>query len=158
MKNKLSSILNRKKSKGFTLVELLIVIAIIAILVLLVIVALDPLERIRDAQDRNAQNSVRQAATAIAACITKELGDGVAAGTVFSATEANSPCGSAANLATNSYISNANSLSAITTWQFNGSADACVIADNPNGHANVAWAFSTGTITDPDNSVDGTCP
>jgi prepilin-type N-terminal cleavage/methylation domain-containing protein len=40
-----------KRCKGFTLVELLIVIAIIAIIAAVVFVALDPLTRFRDARD-----------------------------------------------------------------------------------------------------------
>ena len=71
MLEKLSSLL--KRQKGFTLIELLIVIAIIAILVVIAIVAINPVERIRDANDERANADVRQAATAIQACITKEL-------------------------------------------------------------------------------------
>lgn len=60
-----------KKTRGFTLVELLIVIAIIAILVLIVIIALNPLQRIHDANDSRASNSVRSVAIAIEGCLTR---------------------------------------------------------------------------------------
>ncbi|MEX0621596.1 MAG: prepilin-type N-terminal cleavage/methylation domain-containing protein [Candidatus Woykebacteria bacterium] len=57
-------------SKGFTLVELLIVIAIIAILVLIVIIAINPIQRIQDATDRTAESNVRAVATAVEGCLT----------------------------------------------------------------------------------------
>lgn len=153
MTEKLRSHLRREK--GFTLVELLIVIAIIAILVLLVIVALDPLERLRDTSDRDAQNSVRQAGAAIAACVTKEISAGVPEATALGAL---GPCGSAANLAANDYISNAAALGGVTTWTFTG-ADACVLAANPGGHHVVGWAFSLGVVSDPENpDADFACP
>ena len=58
-----------RKSKGFTLVELLVVIAIIAILVLIVIVAINPAERINDARDKAAESDVRSTASAMEACL-----------------------------------------------------------------------------------------
>lgn len=60
-----------KKQKGFTLVELLIVIAIIAILVVIVIIAINPVQRIRDANDRRAASNVRSVATAIEGCLSR---------------------------------------------------------------------------------------
>jgi type IV pilus assembly protein PilA len=57
-------------AKGFTLVELLIVIAIIAILVLIVIIAINPIQRIQDATDRTATSNVRSVATAVEGCLT----------------------------------------------------------------------------------------
>ncbi len=132
-----------KKTRGFTLVELLIVIAIIAILVMLVLVALNPLERIRDTQDRNAQNEVRSGASAVAACITKEQSrtppvDPFAAG---------SPCSSAANLETGGYISNDASLANLDQWVL-GADDICLGHANANGHERVIWHFNTGQVTD----------
>ncbi|OGY22239.1 MAG: hypothetical protein A2126_04790 [Candidatus Woykebacteria bacterium GWB1_45_5] len=65
-----------RKSKGFTLVELLIVIAIIAILVVIVIIAINPIERLNDASDRRAASNVRATGTLIATCITQSLATG----------------------------------------------------------------------------------
>ena len=62
------------ESKGFTLVELLIVIAIIAILVLIVIVAINPLQRIHDASDQAAGSDVRSVASAVEGCIARNDG------------------------------------------------------------------------------------
>lgn len=59
-----------RKTRGFTLVELLIVIAIIAILVLIVIIAINPIQRIQDATDRTAESNVRSVATAVEGCLT----------------------------------------------------------------------------------------
>ena len=141
------------KTRGFTLVELLIVIAIIAILVLLVIVALDPLERLRDTQDRNAQNEVRQGASAVAACITKETAAG---GTPFTAA---GPCDDAAGLAGGGYISNAASLGNLDQWALVATAGAeniCLGHANANGHERVIWNFNTGVVTDAE-AVGNTC-
>jgi prepilin-type N-terminal cleavage/methylation domain-containing protein len=52
------------KKKGFTLVELLIVIAIISVLVVMVLIAIDPLRVIResrDSKDRSELNGVKAA-------------------------------------------------------------------------------------------------
>ena len=51
--------------KGFTLVELLIVIAVIAILAAVVFVALDPLTRFRDARDSRRAADIAAIASAI---------------------------------------------------------------------------------------------
>jgi prepilin-type N-terminal cleavage/methylation domain-containing protein len=64
-----------RKTRGFTLVELLIVIAIIAILVLIVIVAINPIQRIHDANDSRASSAVRQVATAVEGCLTQNNED-----------------------------------------------------------------------------------
>ncbi|MCH7541815.1 type II secretion system protein [Patescibacteria group bacterium] len=132
------------KERGFTLVELLVVIAIIAILVLLVIVAINPLERIRDANDRTAQNSVRQGAAAVSACIVKEQSKTP----VVDPFAAGSPCVSAANLQTGLYISNVASLTGVTFS--NTATNICLTAANAGGHAVVTWNFTTGQVSDPD--------
>ena len=54
-----------KKQKGFTLVELLIVIAIIAIIASVVFVALDPLTRFRDSRDASRWTDVSALISAI---------------------------------------------------------------------------------------------
>ena len=146
MKNKLSSILNQKKSRGFTLVELLIVIAIIAILVLLVIVALDPLERIQDAQDRNAQNEARSLASVVAACITKELSK--TSGTPFVAGQCDDE-DSGGFLASNGYLQNAATVSNSNATT-DGTSDICITRADTGGHGPVWWLFSTSTLTDPE--------
>lgn len=58
-----------KKTRGFTLVELLIVIAIIAILVLIVIVAINPIQRIHDTNDRRAESDVKSVAQVVEGCL-----------------------------------------------------------------------------------------
>ncbi|MHB8362063.1 MAG: prepilin-type N-terminal cleavage/methylation domain-containing protein [Patescibacteria group bacterium] len=55
----------RSMSKGFTLIEILIVIVIIAILALVVFVAINPVGRIADANNSTRQTDVQQVAHAI---------------------------------------------------------------------------------------------
>lgn len=54
-----------RNSRGFTLVELLIVIAIIAIIASVVFVALDPLKRFRDARDSSRWRDISAVLNAI---------------------------------------------------------------------------------------------
>jgi prepilin-type N-terminal cleavage/methylation domain-containing protein len=56
---------NSQREKGFTLVELLIVIAVIAILAAAVYVALDPQKRFKDSRDTRRVSDVNQLITAI---------------------------------------------------------------------------------------------
>ena len=56
--------------KGFTLIEMLVVIAIIAIVSGVVIVGINPAKRIADAQDSKARQDVRSVASAIEACLS----------------------------------------------------------------------------------------
>ena len=56
--------------KGFTLIEMLVVIAIIAIVSGVVIVGINPSKRIADAQDSRARQDVRSVASAIEACLS----------------------------------------------------------------------------------------
>ncbi len=55
----------KKQTKGFTLVELLIVIAIIAIIAAVMFVALDPLTRFRDARDSARWSDISALVSAI---------------------------------------------------------------------------------------------
>lgn len=57
--------MDKFRSKGFTLVELLIVIAIIAVLASVVFVALDPLKRFKDARDSTRWNDVTALLSAV---------------------------------------------------------------------------------------------
>jgi prepilin-type N-terminal cleavage/methylation domain-containing protein len=76
-----------KQPKGFTLVELLIVIAIIAILAVLVFVALDPVGRFQDARNSRRWNDVNSYLTAVHECIVDA--DGVTSGCIGSLTAGN---------------------------------------------------------------------
>lgn len=54
-----------RKNKGFTLVELMIVIAIIAVLVSIILIAVNPVRVIHDAQDTKRRTEINQAKTAL---------------------------------------------------------------------------------------------
>ena len=54
-----------KKQKGFTLIEILLVIGIIAVLATVVIVALDPAQRFQDAQDSRRVSDMQSILSAI---------------------------------------------------------------------------------------------
>ena len=60
-----------KTDTGFTLVELLVVIAVISILVLIVVITIDPQRRTHEAGDRAAQSNVRLVASVIEACLAR---------------------------------------------------------------------------------------
>lgn len=57
--------MNKQKEKGFTLVELLIILAVIAILVSVAVFALDPAERMREARDNQRMQEINALANAI---------------------------------------------------------------------------------------------
>ncbi len=61
-------------NKGFTLIELLVVIAILGILMGVVIVGINPTARLNEATEAQAKANTQQIATAMEACITKNLG------------------------------------------------------------------------------------
>ena len=92
-----------RKTRGFTLVELLIVIAIIAILVLIVIVAINPVERLNETRDDRAASNVRSTGTLIGTCVTRMLAVGNAmtdcdtGGEVATNGQGNVPAGVAVN-------------------------------------------------------------
>src|SRR3989304_8435510 len=54
-----------KKIKGFTLVELLIVIAIISILVTMVLIAINPIRVINDSRDTKKRSELNQVKTSL---------------------------------------------------------------------------------------------
>jgi type IV pilus assembly protein PilA len=54
-----------KKTKGFTLIEILLVIGIIAVLATVVIVALDPAQRFQDARDARRRADIESISKAI---------------------------------------------------------------------------------------------
>ncbi len=143
-----------RKTRGFTLVELLIVIAIIAILVLLVIIALDPLERIRDGNDRSAQNGVRQAGSAIMACITKELSR-TPVGTPFVAGNCDDEA-VGGFLETELYIQSAASLTGVTVATNVGQTSICATHLNAGGHDVVRWNSDDTLVNDPEVAA-GVC-
>lgn len=89
----------RLNRKGFTLIEVLVVIAIISILATVVFVALDPVTRFADARNARRWNDVNSILTAVHQHIVDNDGD-LPAGlsTSFAATEIGS-CGSCVDLA-----------------------------------------------------------
>lgn len=88
------------KNKGFTLIEILVVIAIIALLAAVVFVALDPVKRFADARNSRRWNDVNSILTATHEYIVDNGGDlptGLTSS--MSATELGS-CGTCVNLGT----------------------------------------------------------
>lgn len=69
-----------KFSKGFTLIEILLVIGILSILLVVVFAALNPATRLADARDARRWNDVNQVLTAIHECIVDNDGDEAACG------------------------------------------------------------------------------
>ncbi len=59
--------------KGFTLVELLVVIAVIGILMAAVVVAINPAKKLSQARDSNRKTSVGQLVTALASYYTQSV-------------------------------------------------------------------------------------
>lgn len=64
---------------GFTLVELLVVVALISLLAVAVIVAVNPAQRLRDTKTAAAKRDVKVVAEAIERCITEYLVDNTSA-------------------------------------------------------------------------------
>lgn len=63
----------RIKTKGFTLVELLIVIAVLGVLVATVVTVINPAKRIKQANDAKIKNDIGQLASAMQAYYTFNL-------------------------------------------------------------------------------------
>jgi hypothetical protein len=100
------------------------------------------LERIRDASDRRSEYKVRQAASAVASCITREQTK--PAGTPFAANN----CESSVFLGTNSYVSNVATVTGAGFAMTSNTTDnICIEDDNPSGHGTVYWDFISGLIT-----------
>ncbi|MCX6783525.1 MAG: type II secretion system protein [candidate division WWE3 bacterium] len=93
---------------GFTLVELLVVIALIAILGVVAIAAINPAAKIQSATDARAVANVQALGKAFEACIADEMSD--TTNPISAAVATNSCCGAAAagacvstGLSTNNY-------------------------------------------------------
>jgi prepilin-type N-terminal cleavage/methylation domain-containing protein len=63
-----------KIKRGFTLIEILLVIAILAILLVVVFAALNPAQRLADTRDARRWNDVNQVLTAVHECLVDEDG------------------------------------------------------------------------------------
>ena len=57
------------KNKGFTLIEILLVVAILSVLLVVVFASLNPAQRLIDARNARRWNDVNQVLTAIHECI-----------------------------------------------------------------------------------------
>ena len=136
MKDKLRAYL--KDSKGFTLVELLIVIAIIAILVLIVIVAINPLQRIHDATDQQASSDVRSVASAVEGCIARNDGIEANCNDVAELTLAEGAGGAVGGVWIRNFPASVIISGAVT-----------LCAPGGNGHS-WTWTTATGTVAEDD--------
>jgi prepilin-type N-terminal cleavage/methylation domain-containing protein len=63
------------KKKGFTLIEILLVVAIISILLVVVFAALNPAQRLQDTRNARRWNDVNQVLSAVQHCILDADGD-----------------------------------------------------------------------------------
>lgn len=61
-----------KSKKGFTLIEILLVVAILAILLVVVFAALNPAQRLADTRDARRWNDVNNILTAIHTCVVDD--------------------------------------------------------------------------------------
>lgn len=68
------------KSKGFTLIEILLVVAILSILLVVVFASLNPVKRLQDTRNSNRWNAVNQYLTAIHECLVDNNGSYSACG------------------------------------------------------------------------------
>jgi len=130
-------------NKGFTLVELLVVVAILALLAVAVIVAINPATMLSNAKTNQAKRDVKVVADAIERCITSYL---VANPTATEAT-AISNCYTAAQLG----------ITTTTGQDLNKAADnSSVCFSSLRGDSNYAkyvhTAGSGGTYTDSASS------
>lgn len=144
--------------KGFTLVELLVVIAILAVLILIVIVAINPLEQIKKANDRKWETLVRNLATSTHACITDQLGKG----NTTEAFATSNGCADKAwiKAAAQAYVGANIDLTAVTMANNGASPSAvCAYVDaGANGGHTGYTSFNTGTgTTAPVGSGVTTC-
>lgn len=65
----------QQKQKGFTLIEILLVIGIIAVLATVVVVALDPVKRFQDARDSRRLSDIQSILNAVQQYIIDNKGD-----------------------------------------------------------------------------------
>lgn len=81
---KLSKIKRFQHKRGFTLIEILLVVSILSVILVVVFAALNPAQRLIDARNANRLNDVTQVLTAIHECIvdgeTAEACSGVPTG------------------------------------------------------------------------------
>lgn len=133
-----------KSQKGFTLIELLVVIAIIGILAAIVLIGLNPAQRISETNEAKAQADVRQGATIVETCVTKELSKNppTAAATIYS-----TGAGGCANTA---YLTGAAGYA--RNWPTSVafvvpvSADRVCLRSPASGTALAWWSTTTGVL------------
>lgn len=68
------AIFSSSRKKGFTLIEVLLVIGIIAVLAAVVVVSLDPVQRFKDAQDSRRLSDIQSILTAVSQYIVDNRG------------------------------------------------------------------------------------
>lgn len=127
----------KKDEFGFTLIELIVVIAIIGVIVTIAIVAIDPTARINASYDRTAQSNVRSTGTLISTCVTNELS--------FTPPQPYEPCGTAGVPLTNYGVVPAGVV--IDQGFASGDNDVCVSAQGSLDHWYV-FRYSVGIIVE----------
>ncbi len=148
-----------EKNKGFTLLELLIVIAIIAILVTIVLLAMDPAQRMRSAQDRRAASNVRAAGTLLSVCVNGELSQ-VPPNFI-------EPCGDPVDSSVRDQYGNTPATSVVAMGDDGDDDEVCVAEQGStggiNGHYYVYSILTgeveenTGTMPASDHPINGWC-
>lgn len=111
--------MQKTANKGFTLIEMLLVIVIVGILMGAVVVGVNPVKRINDAKDAVVKSNVGTVGSAIEACYTKNQATWTA-------------CDTLQELEDDGFIKEADLLTGVTIMLDGGSTNVCVCSDLNN--------------------------